>query len=628
MNKSLAHKLMIPVAVLVLALAAAIALGISRLQTSRLETSAREDSLIGKTSLQNALTISDDLLMAQVKASMHVLMAEAGKLGAPVQGPEARVGSETVPGLLFGKTPQANRFELPDSVTAMTGGTATLFSRRGDQFIRISTNVKKADGSRAVGTQLDPTGQAHAALRSGKSFYGVVDILGSCYLTGYEPILSPSGVAIGAFYVGYPIQALNQLANQVKGHRVLESGFLGLYDHKNRLLLAGDRLSTSEIEEIIKTGALRGKPWVIDKQIFAPWNFTIVSAYPEEDILRPIRLIRWVSLLGAVIAVSALLVVIFFVLRKSVLQPLASILAGIQRRDLTFKLESLSEDEIGELGRAYNASMEQFRTIFSGFSVASESVASGSTQLNATAGEMQTTTAEIAMVCDRQRVGMESVSRAMDELSEIINRMQNQLGDSMACTQQAVAISHEGSAAGESSAQAMEAIRTSIGRMNEAVGVIQAIARQTNLLSLNAAIEAAKAGTQGKGFAVVADEVRKLAERSGQSAKEIQALIAVVDETVDQGAQTVLESTGALNTLRHHVETLAEHVQRSAQAVAQQSETEHRVRTHVSTTNQDTERSAAASQQLSATATEVVRTSTELARIAEDLASHVKRYRI
>jgi hypothetical protein len=90
-----------------------------------------------------------------------------------------------------------------DEVQQKIGGTATLFVKNGDEFVRVATNVKKDDGSRAIGTVLDPKGKAMAAISKGKSFYGDVDILGKPYTTGYEPIRDAKKQIIGIYYVGY-----------------------------------------------------------------------------------------------------------------------------------------------------------------------------------------------------------------------------------------------------------------------------------------------------------------------------------------------------------------------------------------------------------------------------------------
>jgi hypothetical protein len=94
-----------------------------------------------------------------------------------------------------------NNFVLVDEVQKEAGGTATIFVKSGDEFVRVATNVKKDDGSR--GTILDPKGKAIAAIAKGESYFGEVDILGKPHVTGYEPIRDASGNVIGIYYVGY-----------------------------------------------------------------------------------------------------------------------------------------------------------------------------------------------------------------------------------------------------------------------------------------------------------------------------------------------------------------------------------------------------------------------------------------
>jgi hypothetical protein len=96
-----------------------------------------------------------------------------------------------------------NNFVLVNEVQKEAGGTATIFVKSGDEFVRVATNVKKDDGSRAIGTILDPKGKAIAAILKGERYYGEADILGKPYVTGYEPIRDASGNVIGVYYVGY-----------------------------------------------------------------------------------------------------------------------------------------------------------------------------------------------------------------------------------------------------------------------------------------------------------------------------------------------------------------------------------------------------------------------------------------
>lgn len=143
---------------------------------------------------------------ARVATSMASLKAMTAKLGAPkLQGDEA-VGGKNAPLLYFGSTKINNNFDVVDAVSKEDGKgmTATLFVLGGEEYIRVSTSVPKPDGSgRAIGTVLDPAGKAIIEIRQGKPFYGEVTILGTPYVTGYEPMKDGSGKVVGIYYVGY-----------------------------------------------------------------------------------------------------------------------------------------------------------------------------------------------------------------------------------------------------------------------------------------------------------------------------------------------------------------------------------------------------------------------------------------
>src|SRR4051794_9730793 len=132
-----------------------------------------------------------------VQAAMQLLKTKTAALGEPsVKGEEA-VADKVVPGLYFGTTKMNNNFTVVDEVQKEKGGTATLFVKSGDEFVRVATNVKKDDGSRAIGTILDPKGKAIVAISTGESYFGEVNILGKPYITGYEPIRNASNHIVG-----------------------------------------------------------------------------------------------------------------------------------------------------------------------------------------------------------------------------------------------------------------------------------------------------------------------------------------------------------------------------------------------------------------------------------------------
>jgi len=174
----------------------------------------------------------------------------------------------------------------------------------------------------------------------------------------------------------------------------------------------------------------------------------------------------------------------------------------------------------------------------------------------------------------------------------------------------------------------MESIRASNAQMVQAVGVIQDIARQTNLLSLNAAIEAAKAGAQGKGFSVVAEEVRKLAERSGQAAREVATLITRTNEAVADGVGRVQDSVRVLASIRATTQAIASMTKEMETATGEQAGTSREITRQLDKVSGQVAQNSAATTQMSATIQEVNRTAADLARASEQLRGAVAAYRI
>ena len=141
---------------------------------------------------------------ARVVKSMEALKAGTAKLGVPkIEGTDA-VGGKDAPALYFGSTKMNNNFAVVDEI-AKDGGqgmAATLFVKGGDEYIRVATNVPNSDGSgRAIGTVL--AGPALDSIKAGKAFFGEVPVLGTPYVSDYEPIKDASGAVIGAYFVGY-----------------------------------------------------------------------------------------------------------------------------------------------------------------------------------------------------------------------------------------------------------------------------------------------------------------------------------------------------------------------------------------------------------------------------------------
>jgi pimeloyl-ACP methyl ester carboxylesterase len=141
--------------------------------------------------------------MQKVKAALALLKSESEKLGpAKIEGSDT-IDGNSVPAVFFGATKMNNNFTLVDEVVKEAGGTATIFVKSGADYVRVATNVMEDDGSRAVGTILDPKGKVIEFINMNEAFYGEATILGKPYRTGYEPMHDALNNIIGIYYFGY-----------------------------------------------------------------------------------------------------------------------------------------------------------------------------------------------------------------------------------------------------------------------------------------------------------------------------------------------------------------------------------------------------------------------------------------
>lgn len=596
------------------------------------ETGREMDHILGR------IISADGLSSQQVSTAMVVLMDDSLRDGPVSASGMAQVAGRTVPDLRFGSHSQVLDFGLVDHTQKLTGSTATIFAYDGRNFVRISTSVLKPDGTRAVGTELDPAGKAFAALSSGQSYSGIAEIFNSPYLTRYEPIRDGSGKMVGAWYTGFRLDSIAALTKTIAETRILEHGFVVLVNARGELKVHGEQVTP----ELLAKVRAANSGWVVDQRAYDPWNYTIVAAYPKSDVYwRTIKILSLLSgetvlLLGLIFALQLLLV------QRTMVNPIREMTSHMDNADLNTVLDFSRCDEIGVLANSFNQFVARIRTTLIEVQDRAQATFGKSSQIHSIARNTVENSAD-------QRQKAEQASGLMGSLSQEISSNSSHTEDA---SNQARAAADAARSGGQlvadaatkmevlarqtqESAQRVESLSSHATEIGSIVGVIEEIAAGTNLLALNASIEAARAGEHGRGFAVVAGEVRRLAERTAQATQKVATLVSGIQMETQQAtagieeacshADDVAHSVTQLNQTFEHIARMVFEVDSKIAQIAQSARHEADAADSATSTMQDVAESARLH---SDEAQQVVAASEELIGIGSSLREIVLQFKI
>ncbi len=518
---------------------------------------------------------------------------------------------------------------LVDPVQNLLDVTCTVFQRMspGGDMLRVSTNVIKTDGRRAIGTYIPAINSdgldnpVVSTVLRGQTFKGRAFVVDRWYITAYQPIFNKEKKVVGVLYVGIPQENVKSLREAILNMKIGKKGFVTVLDSSGKYVISKngaqdgtvvkdkkDSTGKAYIQERLSLAGklspreIGGQSFIIGDNrsaisqdarfvYFKAWDWIITAEADQGEFTEVARMLEEIgSNSNKIIAIVGLIAVvatglIWILVANTITKPINNAVASLKdiaegEGDLTMRLADQSADEVGELGRWFNVFIEKLQGIIKQITVNAQMVGDSSNELSGVSGKLSSGALEtssraenLATASEEMSTNLHNVAAAMEQsatnasmVASAAEEMSSTINEIAENAEKARNVSGNAVEQAQKTSEKMINLGSAADKIDRVTEVITDISAQTNLLALNATIEAARAGEAGKGFAVVANEIKDLAKQTAEATLDIKSQIEGVQQATSATVADIDQISKVISGVNEIVATIAAAVEEQSAA--------------------------------------------------------------